>query len=80
MHGKVLKSRRHGFNLPLHALQLGAIAAFSGLVSGCFAFEIIFIDNDASRGVVLVLYSLVVAALIALYVKTRSVDTSLMRV
>jgi hypothetical protein len=71
MQGKALQSRRHGFNLPLHALQLGAIAAFSGLVSGCFAFEIIFIDNDAARGVIITLYSLLVVALIALYVKTR---------
>ncbi len=72
MQVKPLKSRRHGFSLPLHALQLGALAAFSGLVSGCFAFEIIFIDNDAARGAIIALYSLVVAALIALYLKTRS--------
>jgi hypothetical protein len=63
--------RRHGCSPPLHPLQLAALQLFLGLVAGCFAFEIPLIESPDARAAVAALYSLVVAALVGLYLKTR---------
>jgi hypothetical protein len=70
------RARRHGWNLPLHPFQVGAVLLFCGLVAGCFAFEIPFIASNESRAAVTALYSLLVAALLGLYLKTSLTDPS----
>ena len=72
--------RRHGCNPPLHALQLGALLLFLGLVAGCFAFELPLIEPAQARAAVTALYSLVVAALVGLYLKTRWVEAGARRI
>ena len=68
--------RRHGCSPPLHALQLGALQLFLGLVAGCFAFEIPLIESAEARAAVTALYAVVVAALVGLYLKTRWVGAT----
>ena len=58
-------------NLRRAASQLGAIVLFSGLAAGCYAFQMPTVENDGARIALIVIYTVLVAAVVAMNVACR---------
>ncbi len=51
--------------------QVGAILVFSGLAAGCYAFQLVLVEDRTAYIVLVVLYTLLVATVLALDISCR---------
>ncbi|AQK74335.1 Protein S-acyltransferase 18 [Zea mays] len=68
--------RRHGWQLPLHPLQLVAAAVFALLVAAFYVVLGPYIGNTLAGNILLITFSFSAAATAALYVRCTAVDPS----
>ncbi|KQJ91709.1 protein S-acyltransferase 18 [Brachypodium distachyon] len=68
--------RRHGWQLPLHPLQLVAAAVFSVLVAAFYVVLGPYLGSTVAGNTLLALFSFSAAATAALYVRCTAVDPS----
>ncbi|RYQ89547.1 protein S-acyltransferase 18 isoform X2 [Arachis ipaensis] len=66
--------RRHGWQRPLHPLQVVGVAVYSVLVACFYAFLGIFLGNRTAEITLIVIFSLVAISVMFLFVRCTAID------
>ncbi|KAK1281093.1 putative S-acyltransferase [Acorus gramineus] len=69
-------SRRHGWQLPLHPLQVVGMTVFSFLLVAFYAFLGPFLGNRIAENTILTLFSFLAFSVIVLFIRCTAIDPS----